>query len=141
MARDTSTPGKASGPQPGSRKHIALIVETSHGSGRNILRGIARYIREHEPWAIHHEYRNTDEIYPEWLMSWRGDGVIARVENGRIAEAMRKLDVPVVDLLGTVPDTGVPLVHPDDCAIARLAAAHLLERGYRSFAYLSLIHI
>ena len=43
--------------------------------------------------------------------------------------------MPVVDVLGTVPGAGFPLVHPDDRAIARMAADHLLQRGYRSFAF------
>ena len=37
--------------------HIALVIETSLASGRDILRGIARYVREYGPWSIYHEPR------------------------------------------------------------------------------------
>ena len=35
-----------------SRPQVGLIVETSFGSGRSILRGIARYARENGPWSV-----------------------------------------------------------------------------------------
>jgi LacI family transcriptional regulator len=114
---------------------VSLIVETSHASGRNILLGIAQYTREHGPWSIYHEFRNTDRVFPAWLQGWRGDGIIARVENRRIAKTLRGLRVPVVDVLGMVEDAGFPIVHPDDARMSRIAADHLLERGYRSFGF------
>lgn len=121
--------------RPCRRAHVSLIVETSHASGRNILLGIAKYSREHRPWTIHHEFRNTDRVFPAWLQRWEGEGIIARIENRRIADALRELHVPVVDVLGVVENSGFPLVHPDDRAIGKAAAEHLLERGYRSFAF------
>jgi hypothetical protein len=41
----------------GRRLRVALIIETSLASGRDILRGIARYACEHGPWSIYHCYR------------------------------------------------------------------------------------
>ncbi len=38
-----------------SRPHVALLIETSLAPGRDILKGIARYVREHHPWALYHE--------------------------------------------------------------------------------------
>jgi LacI family transcriptional regulator len=38
-------------------------------------------------------------------------------------------------VLGVVPDLPFPLVHVDNPAIARLAAEHLMERGFRQFGY------
>ena len=117
------------------RLRVALIVETSLGSGRDILRGIARYAREHGPWSIYHEPRSLEEAVPQWLGNWQGDGIIARVQNRPIAEAVVATGLPVVDVLGLVPDAGLPLVHVDDASIARLAAEHLLERGFRHFGF------
>ena len=117
------------------RLNVTLIVETAMGSGRNILRGIARYSRQHGPWMFHHEWRNTDLYFPPWLEDWEGDGFIARVESPRIAKALQSFGVPVVDVLGTLTDTGFPLVRVDDVAIARTAAEHLLDRGFRHYAF------
>jgi hypothetical protein len=39
-------------------KRIALLVETSHGSGRDIVHGVAAYLRERGcDWVVDHETR------------------------------------------------------------------------------------
>ena len=120
---------------PLRRPRVALIVETSLASGRDILCGIARYLRAHGPWSIYHEPRSLEESVPPWLLDWRGDGIIARIQNRPIAEAVIAAGLPVVDVLGLVPGLPIPLVHVDDQAIARLGAEHLVERGFRHFGY------
>ena len=120
-----------------SRHHprVALIIETSLGSGRDILRGVARYVREHEPWALYHEPHGLEESVPRWLRRWNGDGIIARIQTRRIAQELAASGVPVVDVLGVVPDLAFPLVHVDNAAIAAMAAEHMLERGFRRFGF------
>ncbi len=120
------------------RPHIALIVETSLASGREILRGVARYVREHGHWSTFYEPRSLEESAPGWLRRWDGDGIIARLQNEAIAESVLQAKVPVVDVLGVVRHRHVPLVHTDDAAVAALAADHLLDRGFRRFAFFGL---
>jgi LacI family transcriptional regulator len=69
------------------------------------------------------------------LSKWDGDGIIARIQNKKIASAVLATGLPVVDVLGFVPEANIPLVHVDDAAISKLAAKHLLERGFRSFGF------
>lgn len=120
-----------SSPQP----NVTLIIEASMASGRNTVRGIALYARQHGPWRFHHEWRNTDTYFPSWLKGWSGDGFIARVENPRLAKALRSFHVPIVDVLGTITGTRIPLVHVDDQRIGELAADTFLDKGFSSFAY------
>jgi len=117
------------------RPHVALIIETSLGSGRDILRGVARYVRRHEPWALYHEPHGLGDSVPQWLRRWNGDGIIARIQTRRIAQALAASGIPVVDVLGVVPGLPFPLVQPDNVAIAAMAAEHLLERGFRRFGF------
>jgi LacI family transcriptional regulator len=42
------------------RHHIALLVEISLASGRDILRAIAKYVRTQTIWALCHEARDID---------------------------------------------------------------------------------
>jgi LacI family transcriptional regulator len=114
---------------------VALIIETSLGSGRDILRGVARYVRKHEPWALYHEPHGLEDSVPQWLRRWNGDGIIARIQTRRIAQALAASRIPVVDVLGVVPGLPFPLVQPDNVAIAGMAAQHLLERGFRRFGF------
>jgi LacI family transcriptional regulator len=118
-----------------ARPHVALLIETSLASGRDILNGIARYVREHRPWALYHEPHGLTESMPSWIRRWRGDGIIARVQTPWMAKELRASGVPVIDVLGVVPGLPFPLVHVDNTAIGRLAAEHLLERGLTHFAF------
>ncbi len=120
---------------PPDRKRVALIVETSLASGREILRGIARYAHEIDRWHLFHAARGLQEAVPGWLRGWDGDGVIARVHSEELVGALRDVEAPVVDVLGQVPRCGFPLVHVDDERIAFEAARHLRDRDFRSFAF------
>ena len=121
-----------------SPPHVALFVETSLASGRDILQGIARYVRENGPWLLYHQARSLEDKPPAWLKGWKGHGIIARVQTRAMARAIAQTGMPVVDVLGVIEDNGFPLVHVDNEAIGTLAANHLLERGLRHFAYLGI---
>jgi len=117
------------------RPRVALLIESSRAFGRGLLFGVAQYVREHGPWSIFLQERSLADLSPAWLRNWEGDGVIARVENRPMAEAIRRLGLPAVDLRCLLPDLELPSVRPDDEGIARLASEHLLERGFRHFAF------
>src|ERR1700722_17446644 len=115
--------------------HVALLVETSLASGRDVLRGIAQYVREHGPWSIFQEPRGLEAGAPPWLKTWRGDGIIVRLQDESMAVAVAATGLPAVDVLGVAPHPSIPLVHVQDEQIAVLAAEHLLERGFRHFGF------
>ncbi len=66
---------------------------------------------------------------------WNGDGIIARASTPKIARTLLRTGVPTVDLNDQVRGLGLPQIHSDHAAIARLAADHLMDRGFRHFAY------
>src|ERR1700746_1680482 len=109
-----------------TRPTVALLVESSRAYGRGLLHGIAEYVRLHGPWSIYLAERGLGEAPPAWLRGLAGDGII-----WRIANAVRELAVPTVDLRGLLTDLGVPLITTDDRATADLAIDHFLERGFR----------
>jgi LacI family transcriptional regulator len=115
--------------------HVALIVETSTAYGRAILSGISQYVREHGPWTVYIEQRSLQDSAPPWLERWAGDGIIARASTPKSARKLLKSGVPTVDLNDQVRGLGLPQIHSDHAAIARLAAEHLMDRGFRDFAY------
>lgn len=119
---------------PSPRKRIALLVETSLGSGREILRGIARYARETGDWQLFHAAGGLPEAFPGWMESWQGDAVIARIQNAATRERLENLGLPVVDVLGVCRNR-FPLVHVDDAAIARLVARHFRSRDFVHYAF------
>src|SRR5579864_9259189 len=122
------------------RARVALIIETSLASGREILQGIARYLRERREWSVFYEPRSLSESIPSWLKGWDGDGIIARISTPRIAAALAQTGLPVVDVLGMVPEARLPLVHVDNIAVAQLAARSLLELRLTHFGFCGIAH-
>ena len=118
-----------------NRRRIALLVETSLGSGREILGGIGDYSQQVDRWQIYHEARDLHGGIPEWLEEWNGDGIIARVQTPAIVDYLKGFGLPVVDVLGILTGSGFPVVHVDDHAIAVKAGEHFIERGFTIFGY------
>lgn len=117
---------------------VAVLVDTSSSWGRQIVVGIHDYIRKHERWQMFIETRGLQE---QWSVpaDWRGDGVIARISNPRLAADLKARRIPVVNVSGIQMDgIDFPRVSNDLNAVGRLAAKHFLDRGFRSFAYFSL---
>ena len=131
----TCSDGRKSKTPRSALPHVALIVETSTAYGRAILSGISQYVREHGPWTVYIEQRSLQDPAPPWLERWHGDGIIARASTPQSARKLLKTGVPTVDLNDQVRGLGLPQIHSDHAAIARLAADHLIERGFRHFAY------
>jgi LacI family transcriptional regulator len=120
--------------QSSKRKRIALLVESSLGSGRSILRGISQFARQVGNWELLYAPRGLEDVVPDWLESWEGDGVIARIQDEGMLSALKKLEIPVVDVLG-VPDHNLPLVRVDDEKISRKIAKHFLNRSFDHFSF------
>src|ERR671912_75067 len=81
-----------------ARREVALLIETSNGYARGLLNGIIAYMREHESWSVYLGEHARGDDPPRWLRRWRGDGVIARIENKRIASAVIEAGLPAVDV-------------------------------------------
>ena len=113
---------------------MALIVETSMAYGREILHGVAQYIRESGPWTVYLEHRSLQDPTPPWLDNWDGDGIISK-DIAPTSRLIRRSGIPIVDLHDQKPGGGRPYIQSDHVAIGALAAEHFLERGFANFAF------
>lgn len=124
--------------RPRETFRVAVLVDTSTSWGRRLHTGIHHYDRKHGSWQLFVEARGMEErlrVPP----GWHGDGVIARINSAAMAQELRALRIPIVNISGIeLPGTPFPRVITDLRASARLAAEHFLERGFRHFAYFSL---
>ena len=117
------------------QRQVAILIETSNAYARGLLQGVVHYIREHRPWSFHLMEQGRGDDPPPWLAGWDGDGIIARIETPRIARAVVRTGLPAVDLSAARLVPALPWVETNDEEIARLAADHLLERGFTRFAF------
>ncbi|MFA9477918.1 XylR family transcriptional regulator [Phycisphaerales bacterium AB-hyl4] len=114
---------------------VAMLVETSTSFGRQLIEGVAQFVRENGPWSIYVEQRSIYDPPPTWLARWDGDGLIAKAAYEEVANTIRSLPMPIVDLNEQVLGLGRPLVFNDNRAIGAMAADALLQRGYRQFGF------
>ena len=128
------------------RRRILLEIETAIAPGRDMLRGIAKFIGEIHRWDVHHNAGNwalhgsiSGPSHIEPLAPGREiDGVITRIYDEATRKRAHELisqGIPVVDILGDHDDRSLPLVHTDDAAIARVALRHLIGQGFGHFAF------
>jgi LacI family transcriptional regulator len=121
---------------------IGVLVDTSTMWGRDVIEGVHRYSVERGGWQLFVEPRGVEQRQ-RWLpKGWRGDGIIARIGFPELAAQLKALRVPVVNVSGIdLPRVRFPRVVSDQSAAAEMAARHLIERGFRNFAYFSLLGI
>ena len=113
------------------RYKVALLMETSNEYARGIIKGIYGYIKEHDQWDVYLGEYSRGEPNPEWLLSWKGDGIIARIENKEIAQLINLCGLPTVDTSSANLVPGIPWVETDDKKIAELAYGHLKGCGLK----------
>jgi LacI family transcriptional regulator len=124
---------------PSGPPHVACIVETSMAFGREILWGVARYVGESGPWTVYIEQRSLTDQAPPWLATWVGDGIISRLTPSQ-TRRLGARGIPIVDLNDQGPGPCRPHIRSDHRAEGALAAEHLLERGFTSFAFFGYPH-
>ncbi len=116
---------------------IVFIGDLSISYSRGILRGIAQAI-ESQPslqrYAVYHvDVRELSQLETSDVAGALIGGLSDRPE---IIDTLAKWNIPKVDVGG---DQAVPwlnwCVRVDDHAIGQAAAAYLLERGFRRFAF------
>lgn len=123
---------------------VALLIETARSYGRDMLRGIVRYARLHGPWSFYLTPGDFEQALPR-MQQWGGTGTIARIETPRIAKAILAARIPTIaldlsddQLRADNPLSRLSQVESDSSGAARLAAEHLLERGFRHYAFVGI---
>ncbi len=130
-------------------KKVILLIESSRGFGRALMRGIAKYASLFGPWTFYHSrFFYMDKSFSakagkselEHLKKWGADGIIAREFSIHTREEVKTLGIPAV--ISTVFDEKLELdignIYVDNYGIGKMAAEHLLERGFRNFAFCGL---
>ncbi len=120
---------------------VALLIETSRSYGRSLLRGIVRYSRLHGPWSFYMTPGDFEQALPK-MEQWGGTGIIARIETPSLGKAILATRLPVValdlaehELSESNPLSQLCEMSSDSYNASRLAAQHLLEKGFRTYAF------
>lgn len=147
---------------------VVLLIESFSSHGRNVLAGVSHYARMNGPWSFfvpprpvmelsqadaqsakgtrsaHSRMNDGQGLFPN-MKEWKPSGIIARIESRAVAEAITAAKVPTVGL--DVPTEmlrqlrkkiQIHEMHPDPRTSVRMAGEHLLERGFKFFAFVGL---
>ena len=80
---------------------VAILVETSNRWGCGIIHGIANYEHQYGPWHLFLDPQSTgleEGIHvPE---GFEGQGIIAAIRSRKMAEQLKELNLPIVNVSG-----------------------------------------
>jgi LacI family transcriptional regulator len=127
---------------PDRTRRVALIYDAKLPYDLKVISGIARYAQEGADLNIYIEEDVLKSQRLPDLRSWHGDGILADFDDPGVAAAVSRARLPVVGFGGGYgwysPQSAIPYFFSNQTAVANLAADHLLERGFRHFAYCGL---
>lgn len=114
-------------------KKIILLLETSRAFGRQLIIGITKYAKLHGPWSFYKEPIDLKSSIPH-LTNWKPDGIIMR--DTLISKELLKLKKPtILAIHDSRYPKNLPVIKTDSVAIAKMAAEHFIEKGFKNFAF------
>jgi len=116
--------------------NVMLLIDPSRAYERALLSGIAHYSHLHGPWIFFREAPFWEKYTRKALLEQirNADGIIMR--EGPFLADILKLRIPaIVSNHATEHIPGITNIVSDHEAIGQMAARHLLERGFRHFAF------
>lgn len=115
------------------KKRIALIGLPVLQSVNNLCNAaIARRAEEGGDWKFVLSAEASLDAF-RFLRTLDCDGAIVRIMNTAMLREAKKVQFPIVNVSSWLEKPGVPTVRHDYDAVGRLAAEHLLEKGFRRF--------
>ncbi len=116
-------------------KRVALIFDGRLPYDCQVVLGVAAFVKECRDWEIFVEDNPIGPRRLPDLATWDGSGVIANFDYPDVERQARGSGLRVVAFGGSGDAPGLSYVSTNNESIARLAAQHLSERGFRHFAF------
>lgn len=116
---------------PENSRRIAVVQ--SSVNVRRLIPGFAPFAGMGYDFWIIDLYRQPERLLAS-LREWKPSAIVTEYLPG-LTESLAGLGCPVILVPSDQPLEGVFHVDIDDLAIGRLAAGHLMARGYRHFAF------
>jgi LacI family transcriptional regulator len=114
-------------------RRIALLLGQDIGYTREVLRGVQAFGHSLPNWVFRDAPPDLRLVTP--LQEWKPHGIIAHLFDQELADALRKMHVPLVNTTSTLEKLNVPLVEVNHTQIGNMAAADFLDRGFHHFGY------
>jgi len=119
---------------------IILLIDFAEEYSKALLKGIAKYSREHGPWIFcrmplfHRETVGIEGIL-KWALEWGADGIIGQFYNdpniGKIIEA----GIPVIAQDFKKRFDEIPNITGAHHEAGSMGADYFLKKGFKNFAF------
>ena len=121
---------------PETIKNIAVLGDADLMFSAQVLDGVRAFADRNPAWRVVPLHCTQDDLLDDLLRHGRIHGVIGAFISTRWVASLPGQPVPLVNIGALSNLSGVPSVIPDDAAVGRLAAEHLLAGGWRALGCL-----
>ncbi len=112
---------------------IGLAIDRRGSPSEMMLRGIATYARPSPEWVFKWDQPTAAGV--RRLLQLGVDGILAKHLDAQGIELIQRSKTPTVQLPSGHNSPRIASVDNDHAAIGRMAADHLMHRGYQHFGY------
>lgn len=119
------------------QKRIAVVGAPVLKAHSRFNEGLLRYVNQHKDWHFVCSLEASGSAL-RFLRQLPCDGALVRIVSSKMAREVRALKFPVVNFSSWLEQPGLPTVRDDNEAKGRLCAEHLLQKGFRHFAVVSM---
>lgn len=119
---------------------IILLIDFAEEYSKGLLKGIARYSREHGPWVFcrmplyQRETIGVKGIL-EWAQEWGADGIIGQLYNDPDIQKIVDAGIPVIAQDFKERFTEIPNITGAHEEAGRMGAEYFLKKGFKNFAF------
>jgi len=116
---------------PETVKNIAVLGDADLVFSTQVLDGVQAFAGRNPSWRVVPLHCTQDDLLDDLLRHGRIGGVIGAFISERWIAGLPGQPVPIVNIGALSVPSDVPTVIPDNAAVGRLAAGHLLDGGWR----------
>ncbi|QDU64280.1 Xylose operon regulatory protein [Planctomycetes bacterium Pan216] len=125
-----------------SESNILLLIETSSGFTRRLIRGVSEFCNRQSRWNLQLDEGGPEMLGENWnrrKSSWRQesrpDGIIAHVESPAIWSELCETGLPLINVSGIDWGESVPWVDVNNRTVCRMVVDDFVGRGFKELAY------
>lgn len=122
-------------PRPKRIFRVAMTSDNAAANMHSTFLGVLRYSEQAENWVMVGQLQQPIQAFKE-VDPGSVDGVVGFFRGLHTFEHFREAGVATVNFSNSIENLDMPRVGNDDEEIGRLAARHLLERGFTQFGFL-----
>jgi LacI family transcriptional regulator len=119
---------------------VIFLTDLTEEYAKNLLKGIVRYSKEHEPWVLckmPFSYRVEHEVEGvlKWAKEWKADGIIAQFYNTDQVSIFRKNGIAAIAQDFKSRFTEIPNITGAHRMTGRMGADYFIQKGFKNFAF------